>query len=915
MHRNHFYRKEVSGRWNNGLKGTCSSLVLTLGIAAAACMAQPAVARAASQSISIAAGPLDAAILELATRTGISVFVPPALAAGRTAPSIGGTMTPDQALGSLLRGSGLAYSRSRDGTYVIVQTQPKKIAAAFTPAASQVAPQSAAAAVPETAADNPAGDIVVTAQRRESSLSKTPVAVAVVSGDTLAKAQIVSEQDLRTATPGLTIKAGAGSNQLNYALRGQTVDPFSSGRPGVLPYFNEVQIGGPGAASAFYDLQSVQVLKGPQGTLFGRSATGGAVLFTSAQPTNDFGGYVSLLGGNYDAKKVEGALNVPIVDDVLLARVAGFWSERDGFQKNLFDGGRLGGYERYGLRGSVTVNTGALTNNLVVDYYHATGSNNQNIVTQAVPGGFPIGALYAGVATPQDRATGIATVQAFLGGANTPAGAAVPAFYDAYFAMPGHVGLGQFFAEQKARGPYKVVSDALTETSTKNLVITNKTSYEIGDNAQINNIIGYTRLKSFNGFDDGLPYGVAQNNFKGGNGRGVDNLTKQFSEELQFTGKTFDERLTYVVGGFFSDESYDQTNYFVSLDILLGGFVQPFHFRLKNRTYAGYAQGTYALNDNGLSFTLGGRYTSEKVRKLTLPDDANRLVLGDPAPAGVSYDKSRTFNKFSWAVGLQNQFDPYTLLYATTRRAYKSGGFNGAAPPLNGTPAQGGDSVEAEQVTDVELGLKYQNNAGGLPKRFNIAAFHNWVKNRQSIAFFLLRGAGQSATVNVPTAKVYGLEVDGSIGPVSGVTLGGSFNYTHAKFGSEPVNVPGPALLQYNQFPDTPKFSGSVFAEYAVPVTASIEAIFHGDVYAQSKTNTYVRREAGAGSTIPSYALVNFRIGLNDADAGWSLTANLKNAFDKAHYVGGSALGEVFGYNMLAVGDPRTFTLEARYKF
>jgi outer membrane receptor protein involved in Fe transport len=131
--------------------------------------------------------------------------------------------------------------------------------------------------------DNSGGleEIVVTAQRREQSLEKTPIAVSVVGADALAQQQIVTEQDLVAAVPGLTVRAGLSSNQLNYAIRGQSLDLFSFNRPGVLPYFNEVQVSSNATSSAFYDLQSIQVLKGPQGTLFGRSATGGAVLPTT----------------------------------------------------------------------------------------------------------------------------------------------------------------------------------------------------------------------------------------------------------------------------------------------------------------------------------------------------------------------------------------------------------------------------------------------------------------------------------------------------------------------------------------------------------------------------------------------------------------------------------------------------------
>lgn len=768
----------------------------------------------------------------------------------------------------------------------------------------------------ENAAGQP-GEIIVTAQRREEALSKTPVSVAVVSGDTLAKAQIVSEQDLRTATPGLLIKSGFSSNIMNYALRGQSVDAFSASRPGVLPYFNEIQIGGTGASSAFYDLQSVQVLKGPQGTLFGRSATGGAVLFTSATPTDDFGGYISLLAGNYSAKKVEGAINVPLIADTLKARVAGFWSERNGFQKNLWDGTRQGDYERYGVRGSAALETGALRNTLVVDYYRMTGTNNTNVVTQMVTGGFPLPALYAGTATPQDRALGIATVQAFLGGANTPAGALVPAFYDSYFADPRRPrgGLAQHIADQNARGPFVVNSDALTDVSTKNLIISNKTVFEIGDETEIRNIIGYTRLKTDQALDDGLPFNVAQNNVKNGNGKGAPNFTRQFSDELQIAGTAFSGKLNYVVGGFYSDERYEQSNYFTSLDILLGGFIADFHYKLENKTRALYAQGTYALNDSGLSVTIGGRYTSEKVRKFVFPGDTNRVQLGDPPPPGYSYDKSTTFKKFSWSLGIQNQFDENTLLYAASRRAYKNGGYNGTAPPLDGRPDQGGDSVNAEQVTDVELGLKHRSYGGGVQKRFNIAAFYTWIKGRHTLAYFFNQGTANSATVNVPTSTVYGLEIDGQIGPISGFTLGGSFNYTKGKFGSKPTAVPGPGTVVFDVYPDTPKFSGLIYGDYVVPVSGSVEALFRAEVYSQSKVFSYPLNDFNQGSVLPGYTLVSFRVGLEDSEAGWSLTGNLKNAFDKIHYVGGIPLGAVLAVNNRSVGDPRTFTIEARYKF
>lgn len=163
------------------------------------------------------------------------------------------------------------------------------------------------------------GDIVVTARRREEGLSRTPVAVAVLTSDALQTRSINSEADLQTATPGLIVRSTQGSSQFNYAIRGQSIDAFSVSQPGVLTYVNEFQTNALSAGS-LYDLSSVQVLKGPQGTLFGRNTTGGAVLFSTAAPEFDaFKGFARGRVGNLGAWQGEGMLNVPLGDSAAFA--------------------------------------------------------------------------------------------------------------------------------------------------------------------------------------------------------------------------------------------------------------------------------------------------------------------------------------------------------------------------------------------------------------------------------------------------------------------------------------------------------------------------------------------------------------------------------------------------------------------
>jgi iron complex outermembrane receptor protein len=442
------------------------------------------------------------------------------------------------------------------------------------------------------------GEIVVTAQRRAQTLETTPVAVSVMSADSLQRNAIVSEQDLQAAVPGLTVKAGQSDNQLNYSLRGQTVDSFSSSRPSVLPYFNEVQVGST-ASSAFYDLESVQVLKGPQGTLFGRNSTGGAVLFTTAKPTNEFTGYLSASAGNYALRQAEGAINVPIVQDKVLLRVAAFTERHDGYQLNLFDGRRLGDVRRDNVRVSLTIRpTAGISNTLVIDRATAGGSNLSSVVYNVVPLAankpgnpyIPNNFLYS---PALDSVFGPGAWAAFL--------AAHPGAY------PG--GIGAFAALQNARGPFHIDVDAPNFHRASNLILSNVTTIDVGANTQFKNIIGYTHLYELDtGEFDGTPFPADSN---GAQGRG--GWTRQFSEEPQLVGKAFSSKLAYVAGLYFSDErnaTHSLSEIFELLP-LIPPTNQINDGVTTNKTYAGYGQGTLDLSDivglKGLGVTAGAR--------------------------------------------------------------------------------------------------------------------------------------------------------------------------------------------------------------------------------------------------------------------------------------------------------------------
>jgi iron complex outermembrane receptor protein len=812
----------------------------------------------------------------------------------------------------------------RTRTALLVGTS---VLALSTPAPAQTAGSSGTPVAAKPVAKSE--EIVVTAQRRSERLSKTPVAVTVLSGATLAKAAITTETDLQIAAPGLEVRAGSNANQLNYAIRGQSLDAYSSALPGVLPYFNEVPIGGNGS-SGFYDLQSVQVLKGPQGTLFGRNATGGAVLFQSQKPTDTYSGYISVAGGTWGAQKYEGAVNAPLVKDKVLLRIAGFFNKRDGFQDDIYNGTHRGDVDRYGFRGSLTVKPNDyITNTLVIDYAHVGGDSAFGVLKSLDPqGAFPTTLLYNGAKFPPGSGplTGTSisdfVLSEVLQGDGLPTAVAsqiANGNYARYIAShPGvdPAGIQDFLQEQNARGPYVISSDQANNYLAHNLIITDATTIDLNADTQLRNIFGFTHLNSFFGIDtDGTSYDIIST-------PNEHQLIRQTSDELQLIGKALDEKLSYVSGLYFSDEKNADGRGTSLFDIILGGSTQINDHIQYNRTYAAYSQGTYDLSSlvglSGFSATAGLRFTNETAQNILLPDDVNYTLArtGIPAaglpPSDFSDDQSKTVRNISYTFGLSEQLNANLLLYIKTRRSYRDGGYNGDLGPRIGTADVGGNSYRTEVVSDVELGSKYSGTVGDIPVRANAAAYYDWIRDDQRTDFALVNGALAAVTVNVPRSRVYGFELDGEFRPISWLSLGGSVNYTNAAFvnGQNLVTVQG-QTTPYLYYTDTPTWSGDVFGDISIPLQGDLTLTLHADMYAQEQTET----SSTVDAPLPGYVLTNFRVGIENDPQGWALTANVKNAFDQVYYVGGLALGALVQTNTAIPGDRRTFLAEFRYKF
>ncbi|MCG2842021.1 TonB-dependent receptor [Sandaracinobacter sp. RS1-74] len=753
---------------------------------------------------------------------------------------------------------------------------------------------------PEAASDGgQLEEILVTARRRTETLQDVPVAVTALSASTLQTRGVRTEADLQLAIPGLIIRSGNNNNQLNFVMRGESVDAYSGSPPGVQPYVNEVPY--PVSASTpLYDLQSVQAVKGPQGTLFGRNSTGGAVLFQTQEPGEDFGGYASIQYGNYDRLITDGAVDLPISEDQVLLRLAGTATSGGAFVRNLYDGRMLGDKQERSGRVTLAVKpTDSISNILMVQAGMTTGTNAPNTAFYAIPCGDPSG--FNSCTYSPDNQPFFSDLLAGRIFANYPTGFVYPGGFET---------LPEF---QRSQGKHVVNQNADFGLRARSDMVVNRTTVDLTDNISLKNIFGYSYSKTRIHYDtDYSPYPFIQQYAPDAVLTGEDLpietvATKTFSNELQLQGKSADDRLTWLVGLFYIDSTED---YFSPLWLSAINASVAYDARTGNKSTAVFAQATYKLTDE-LNFTLGGRYTWEKVT----------LVQGDRSVFGAGQPQRVRQSDPSWTATLDYRISSDLMIYASTRGSWRRGGFNPFNPPtpepLTAAEDPGGNFFLPERVRDVEIGAKYDGSAGGVPLRVNLALYNAWVTNIQKTAYVVIAGTASSATINVPESRIRGFELDATLRPASWLTLGGSATYTDAKFTKNESRLFGEPVF-YGPFGDVPKFSGNMFADASMPLPGDLGSLnYHVDIYHQS--SFYFSNLGGTiqpGTQLPAYTLINMRLGWADMfDSGVSASLFVKNLTNKLYYTGGSAGAQNFSVESAGFGPPRTYGLQLRVDF
>ncbi len=743
-------------------------------------------------------------------------------------------------------------------------------------------------------------EIVVTARRKEEGLSRVPISISAIGANEIDERSIRTDSDLQAAVPGLTVRQTQGNNSLTYSIRGQSADTFSGSPSAVVAYLDEVPLNISGA-STFYDLDSIQVLKGPQGTLFGRNTTGGAVLYTTKKPTDQFEGNLTVRGGNYDLREVQAMINVPLADNKLLLRGAFNTLDRDGYIDNLFNGDELGELQRDSGRLGITLRiSDRFENTTMFSYSETDGTNTGASYTYSV---------YA----PGEENNGFAltTPTGFLYGPSLDSAYGEDAWaqYLALHPKAYAPGLLDYVNEQKRIGPYKSRHPWSANHEGKDWLLSNTTTWELSDTLRIRNIFGMSKAEIDSEQPQlGAPYItiLTANLVTGRSGNEYDG--ESISNELQLQGEAFGGNLTYIVGLYYQQQEVDivwpQTYTEVSPWIPPGPYTTATSdYRTETDTQAVYAQGTYNFTDR-LGLTAGVRYTWE---------DVDFEHLGESPYFGApSQDES--FEEPSWELGLEYDLTDQWFSYLKTRGSFRSGGFNGATPPPP-VLSPAANTFDIEETQDVELGFKYAGTLFNRPASMNLAIYRQWIDDAQRVEFPDPDGDGPvtstAVTANVPEMEVDGVEIDAAIMPADWLSLGLAYAYTDAEFTDGDVDLFGTPYL-FSPVANTPENAGTLWARLEFGHVS-----LYGEYYYQDEMYFSNTADSTAPRTeLPSYELFNARLDWRQiAGSGFSAALFGRNLADEEYFVGGMALGVVLGHNAAAVGEPRTYGLELSYDF
>lgn len=777
-------------------------------------------------------------------------------------------------------------------------------------------------------------EIIVTARRTSERLQDVPVAVSAFSGEQLQRQNILQPQDLQRVAPSLTVTPTArGISTPQYGIRGQRAStPTMLIDPAVGVYFAEIgQSRAGGGNATMYDLDSVQVLRGPQGALFGRNNTGGAVLITPMAPKDFQEGYVTARVGDYNLRDLEGAVNIPL-GDTLALRIAGRTIERDGYFRSVTTGQRSYDINNQNARASLrwTPNA-AFTSITIGTWLDSDEAGSMLKPTRINPAAITSPALLALLQADYNR-------QSNLG----------------------------FYENAQGSG----ADNFRNRAHNRVLGLQNTSTLDLSDTLTLKNIIGTRDIRVDYCLDALGTLSHVQRYC------GLQD-TSQFSNELQLQGD-FD-RLQLVAGLFYFRETGDEINRnpgVVATSALASPVSNWVDSEATNVSYAAFLHGDYKLSDR-LSISAGVRWTKdereviwhsrqEAAATAALPRRIicrmDGVVIVSPSPYTTtpdaqaylktpdrdlcSFEAKADFSEPTWTLSANFEITPTNMVYLAHRRGYKSGGFtaqpgNAAAGSLNNpTTVAQREPYLPEIIDDIEIGSKNEFRINGMLSRFNVAAYHGWYTDIQRNSQLLVNNAVTALTLNAAQATIWGIEADWMLRVHPTLEFSGGYSLTKAAYDEffnsyNTGTAANPILTQVDisdaRFGFTPEHQLNASVTWSPEIPASIGSLSVSlNFYYQSDFSTSDTGSSncgpdgrfaaclGYGADVDAYSLWNLNASLRDVGgrAGLDLGLFVTNLLDNEHYAFGTPqLGQPYGLFSQGVGAPRMIGASLRYSW
>ncbi len=731
------------------------------------------------------------------------------------------------------------------------------------------------------------GVIVVTATKRNEAINDVPMSITAQTGEQLLAAGVTSADDLGKVVPGFTFTQSAYSTPV-YSLRGIGFYNYDiASTPTVTVYQDEFPLPFSSMTRGVaFDLQRVEVLKGPQGLLFGSNSTGGAVNFIAARPTNDLRAGFDASYGRFDEIELGGFLSGPLGKGVG-ARIAVRHENSGDWQHSLTRDDENGGRELTHVRALLDAEAGGR--------FRAQ---------------FGLNAFWDKSDVPAAQLIQINPL--------------IPPFVNPAL-------LAQPLADDSREADW--TAGTQPKRDDRMYQATARLDYDVTEAVTLTSLTSYAHYKQDDRVDpDGTALRLADT-FDTGS-------IKAFYQELRLSGE-FGNGSTWIVGANYENNKVQETQILNASDAsgfrffnLIFGIPTPDDTPIsslqKFENKAVFANIDYAFTDQ-LTGHAGIRYTHTRDRFVGCTGNSDNgslavglgiilrgdpTAFGDPActqldaslvPGAPTLDTLKEDN-ISWRVGIDYAPNADTLLYANVSRGYKAGAF----PLIPATSFEQYRPVTQERITAYEVGFK----VSPAPRvQVNGALFHYDYRDKQVLGSVVLTPdifGPLNQLVNIPKSKVQGAELQVDLRPVRGLTLSGGVTYVHSRIGDFTNFDPFGLLVNFEgeRFPNTPKWQLNAAADYEAPLTAGLKGFVGANVTARSRTN------GALGDyeilDIDGYALVDLRAGVASSNDKWRFTIWGRNVFDKYYWTNAYKIADI---SARFAGMPATYgaTLSFRY--